>query len=232
MMNKCNQCGAVDPDDIHTCTPAAAVPKGAAPADKTQELKPAPVQEPVAWVDLLKQAEEVVRSQSLWKKYIDGTPLAIDIAVWMADFAQQYTTQPAAQRQWVGLNDYELSDAYVLGGLRLVQEKIKWRNHVDNKQQAPIAVVVECRVQGGYVEMPDGSSEWTNNRNWRTEVISEIHLEPGTKVYTTPPAAPVPLTVEQIHALDPAPHCGFDQQRIDFARAIEAAHGITKGGSA
>jgi hypothetical protein len=42
----------------------------------------------------------------------------------------------------------------------------------------------------------------------------------------TPKPAPVPLTDEQIHVLDPAPHCMFDQQRIDFARAIEAAHGI------
>ena len=52
----------------------------------------APVQEPVAWVDLLKQAEKVVRSKPLWKKYIDGTPLANDIAVWMATFAQEHTT--------------------------------------------------------------------------------------------------------------------------------------------
>jgi len=57
---------------------------------------PAPVQEPVAWVDLLKQAEEIVQSKSLWKKYIDGTPLANDIAVWMASFAQEHTTPPAA----------------------------------------------------------------------------------------------------------------------------------------
>jgi hypothetical protein len=122
--------------------------------------QPAPtVQEPVAWVDLLKQAEEVVRSKPLWKKYIDGTPLANDIAVWMASFAQEhttlpaqpapvqepvawirgsglemlklengghatvyasegmsnhsqplYTTPPAAQRQWVGLTDEEITE--------------------------------------------------------------------------------------------------------------------------
>jgi len=54
------------------------------------------VQEPVAWIDLLKKAEEVVRSKPLWKKYIDGTPLANDIAVWMAKFAQENTAaQPA-----------------------------------------------------------------------------------------------------------------------------------------
>jgi hypothetical protein len=35
-----------------------------------------------------------------------------------------------------------------------------------------------------------------------------------------------PLSDEQIHAIDPAPHEMFDAQRIAFARAIEAAHGI------
>ena len=62
-----------------------------------------PAQEPVEWVDLLKQAEKVVRSKPLWKKYIDGTPLANDIPVWMASFAQQHTTPQ--QRPWVGLTD-------------------------------------------------------------------------------------------------------------------------------
>jgi hypothetical protein len=70
------------------------------------------VQEPVAWVDLLKKAEEVVRSKPLWKKYIDGTPLANDIAVWMANFAQEHTTPPAAQpapvQEPVGLTDDEI----------------------------------------------------------------------------------------------------------------------------
>jgi hypothetical protein len=59
---------------------------------------------------------------------------------------------------------------------------------MDNKQQAPIGVVLECKVQSGHVEMPDGSSEWKEVRNWRVEVVSEIYLEPGTGVYTTPPA--------------------------------------------
>ena len=60
-----------------------------------------PAQEPVAWVDLLKEADQIVRNKSLWKKFIDGTPLSNDIAVWMADFAQEKTTPP--QRPWVGL---------------------------------------------------------------------------------------------------------------------------------
>lgn len=60
-----------------------------------------PAQEPVAWADLVKEAQQIVKSKFLWKKFIDGTPLANDIAFWMADFAQQYTAPP--QRTWVDL---------------------------------------------------------------------------------------------------------------------------------
>lgn len=38
-----------------------------------------------------------------------------------------------------------------------------------------------------------------------------------------------PLSDEQIYNLDPCPHVMFDSQRIAFARAIEAAHGIGAG---
>jgi hypothetical protein len=66
---------------------------------------------------------------------------------------------------------------------------------MDNKQQAPIGVVLECKVQSGHVEMPDGAYEWKEVRNWRVEVVSEIYLEPGTGVYTTPPAQPTPANL-------------------------------------
>jgi len=54
-------------------------------------------QEPVAWADLLKEADQIVRSNPLWKQFIDGTPLSSAIAVWMADFAQKYTAPPQRQ---------------------------------------------------------------------------------------------------------------------------------------
>ena len=61
----------------------------------------------------------------------------------------------------------------------------------------------------------------------RSDIDSPKSVRPLIYGDTTPPAAQrQPLTDEQIHALDPAPDCMFDQQRIDFARAIEAAHGI------
>jgi hypothetical protein len=74
-----------------------------------------PAQEPVAWVDLLKEAQQIVKSKFLWKKFIDGTPLANDIAFWMADFAQQYTAPP--KREWVGLTDDALADIWYKGSL-------------------------------------------------------------------------------------------------------------------
>ena len=69
-----------------------------------------PEQEPVAWVDLLKEAQQIVESKVLWKRFIDGTPLSNDIACWMAAFAQQHTTPP--QHTWVGLTDGDIAEIY------------------------------------------------------------------------------------------------------------------------
>ena len=51
-------------------------------------------QEPVAWIALQKEAQQIVKSKVLWKKFIDGTPLVNDIACWMVDFALQHTHPP------------------------------------------------------------------------------------------------------------------------------------------
>ena len=67
-------------------------------------------QEPVAWITLQKEAQQIVKSKVLWEKFIDGTPLANDIACWMADFALQHTHPP--QRTWVGLTNEELTDLF------------------------------------------------------------------------------------------------------------------------
>jgi hypothetical protein len=53
----------------------------------------------------------------------------------------------------------------------------------------------------------------------------------GSKIYTTPPAAPMPLTDEQIDTAWLLNGGGLAANRYyDFARAIEAAHGITGKG--
>jgi len=67
-------------------------------------------QEPVAWITLQKEAQQIVESKVLWKKFIDGTPLANEIACWMANFALQHTHPP--QRTWVGLTNDELTDLF------------------------------------------------------------------------------------------------------------------------
>ena len=100
----------------------------------------AQTQEPFAWADLQKEAQQIVESKFLWKQFIDGTPLANDIACWMADFARQYTApplpvqpeqepvaweqfhehmagslyKPPPQRPWVGLTDEEREAIYEL----------------------------------------------------------------------------------------------------------------------
>jgi len=66
-------------------------------------------QEPVAWVDLQREAQQIVESKVLWKKFIDGTPLVNDISCWMVDFALQLTHPPQRSESsgkpsaWVGL---------------------------------------------------------------------------------------------------------------------------------
>lgn len=99
------------------------------------EEKPcvSPEPEPVAWVDLLKEAQKIVESKPVWKRFIDGTPLANDIACWMADFAQQHTSPP--KREWQGLTDdersYYLQTASNIGWWKaseIIEAKLKAKN--------------------------------------------------------------------------------------------------------
>ena len=58
-------------------------------------------QEPVDFSSLLREAEEIVQKKPIWKRFIDGTPLSNDIAVWMTVFAQDVArrTSPPAQQE-------------------------------------------------------------------------------------------------------------------------------------
>ena len=69
-------------------------------------------QEPVDFASLFHEAEEIVRQKPTWKRFIDGTPLSNDIAVWMTVFAQDVArrTFPSAQRTWVGLEKSDMPD--------------------------------------------------------------------------------------------------------------------------
>jgi hypothetical protein len=84
------------------------------------------------WVDLLKDAEQIVRSKELRKKFIDGTPLANDIPVWMADFAHSQIYP--LRREWVGLTPEELHlgearSAEEIAYARAIEAKLKEKNN-------------------------------------------------------------------------------------------------------
>ena len=66
------------------------------------------------FASLLREAEEIVQSKPTWKRFIDGTPLANDIAVWMVVFSQDVARRTSqSQRTWVGLTDDEIKDLWV-----------------------------------------------------------------------------------------------------------------------
>lgn len=54
-----------------------------------------PQQEPVDFASLLREAEEIVQGKPTWNRFIDATPLANDIAVWMTVFAQDVARRDA-----------------------------------------------------------------------------------------------------------------------------------------
>lgn len=50
-------------------------------------------------------AQAIVESKVLWKRFIDGTPLQNDIAVWMADFAHAYANPLPPSDQWIPVTE-------------------------------------------------------------------------------------------------------------------------------
>jgi hypothetical protein len=74
-----------------------------------QALEQPAQQEPVDFTSLLREAEEIVQGKPTWKRFIDGTPLSNDIAVWMAVFAQDVarrTTPPAPAQEPVATDEF------------------------------------------------------------------------------------------------------------------------------
>lgn len=48
------------------------------------------------YVSILADAKRIVRASVLYRRFIDGTPLENDIAVWMADFALDIVREHAS----------------------------------------------------------------------------------------------------------------------------------------
>lgn len=60
---------------------------------------------PFDFVSALREAKTIVQSNALFKKFIDGTPLHNDIAVWMAEFAGQYSGQASRASKPEGVDE-------------------------------------------------------------------------------------------------------------------------------
>ena len=100
-----------------------------------------PEQEPVVWVSLIQEAQAIVEGKYLFKRFIDGTPLSNDIAVWMTEFALKYAAPP--KQEWFGLTQSEIEEIYmrntkeggVCNGLSIaleVQHMLKEKNAPSN----------------------------------------------------------------------------------------------------
>jgi hypothetical protein len=105
-------------------------------------------------------------------------------------------------------------------------------------QPAPVQEPVDAPK----IEWVNTSSDWVvrylqANSIFNAEQIGEMMdfaALAANKFYATPPAAQpaVPMTDEQILEIKAQFVWTLDFQFTEFARAIEAAHGITKGGAA
>jgi len=84
-------------------------------ATDPQNTPAQPQQEPVDFASLLREAEEIVQGKPTWNRFIDATPLANDIAVWMTVFAQDVARRDAP------LPSQPLTDAQIETVWRSVQ---------------------------------------------------------------------------------------------------------------
>lgn len=97
-------CGEDDQD-----TPA----KQTIEALKAELAKHEPEQAALNWVNLQNAAAEIVRNKLIWKRFIDGTPLANDIACWMADFALEYAAPTEPNCKFPTCHSQEYQDKLV-----------------------------------------------------------------------------------------------------------------------
>jgi hypothetical protein len=181
----------------------------------------APVQEPFGYLEIedIESHSEYphnCRSVSLWHEGGEGM-----VAI--------YTTPPAApdlqaeldatNRQVEILSDALSESRREVAALKAVQEPEYW-NVIDPAGNIVAsetdAIRGWARIAGSYKPTVEGLLGF-HDQGWR--VLPKV----------TPPAAPVPLTDDQIEEMANDFEEGYVFLYRSFARAIEAAHGITKG---
>ena len=87
----------MDEDGIMVCASRQAIHEvvdylralSALPGNSVKGVEEAPK---LSFVEALKEAKAIVAQSPLYRKYIDGTPLQNDIAVWMAEFAVKHSS--------------------------------------------------------------------------------------------------------------------------------------------
>ena len=114
-------------------------------------------QEPVDFTSLLREAEEIVQSKPTWKRFIDGTPLSNDIAVWMAVFAQDVArrnaSQPAQQEPVAWMRED--------GTLRFAEGKVFAVNQpFYTPPQRAWAGLTEARIKEIWLNGKDYGNDW------------------------------------------------------------------------
>ena len=158
-------------------------------------------QEPVAWVDLQKEAQQIVESKILWEKFIDGTPLANDIACWMADFALQHTHPPQrTEEEPVALTDDEIYDAAFSAYCRGENTRELFRIMLNSR--------LTCSIGWDRDEL----------KAFARNIEAVCTRPPQRSESSGKPSAWVGLTDDEISAID----WKSNETLHDFAKAIEA----------
>ena len=116
--------------------------------------------EPMDFSSLLREAEEIVRQKPTWKRFIDGTPLSNDIAVWMTVFAQDVArrTFPPAQQEPVAWQPLPCPFCGHIGLDFADGETYRWG----------VASCGGCGASCG-----DVRREYPDKGEWHTEAIAE-----------------------------------------------------------
>jgi hypothetical protein len=157
---------------------------------------------------VLRQAIATAALDALLDKMADNArELGLDYMEGSAEQYEKELEQPApAQPPWMATHPDQLPPAPPAPA----QEPVAW-------------------LDGPHLVM---RSDWRDRANYKGPWVDFGRAIPDSWVpalYTTPPAPAQPLTDEQIQKLSHNIDWTASWSYINFARAIEAAHGITKG---